>query len=149
MFFSLDIVSDIASGIGEFFGSAADYVIGVGQAVSNGIGGFLSDIGSNLLDFIIFLLSSAINILFMPINLLFTTFFTDLSNTITTAVDNINVFITNVHNFPISLFVNILPNSTKNALLIYLSFLIGYYLFAFSYRSIRVVINIFHKIKFW
>lgn len=131
MIYNLDLISDISSGI------------------INGLIDFFGSIGNTILDFIIWLLSSAINILFLPINFLFITFFSDLTNTINTAVDNINIFISNIHNFPISFFVNILPNATKTALLVYLSFLLGYYVFAFSYRAVRVVINIFHKIKFW
>lgn len=127
MFYQLSLISDITDGISNFF----------------------SGLGGTLLDFIIWLLTSAINVLFAPIDFLFSTFFSDLSNNINIAVDNINNFLGNIGNFPFSLFVNILPNLTKTALLIYLSFLIAYYTFSFAYRGIRVVINLVHKVKFW
>lgn len=110
---------------------------------------FFSSLVGGLLDFLLNLLITAIQILFFPIDALFSTFFSGFSDDLTTVVSNVNNFIQNIATMPLKWFINLLPSMTKTALIIYLSFLASYYVFAFAYRALRVAINLFHKIKFW
>lgn len=119
------------------------------QDIIDAITTFFSDLVGSLLDFILNLLISAIQLLFFPIDALFSTFFNDFSSSLESAVTNINNFINNIATMPLSWFINLLPSMTRTALLLYITFLLSYYVFAFGYRTIKVAINLFHKIKFW
>lgn len=110
---------------------------------------FFSNLVGDLLDFILNLLISVIQFLFFPIDALFSTFFSGFSDNIEVAVSNINNFINNFVTMPLSWFFNILPPLTRTAIIIYITFLLSYYVFAFGYRTIKVAINLFQKVKFW
>lgn len=88
---------------------------------------------------------SVLNIFLIPVNALFENLFPDMTNSINTFVSFVNTYVGSF----LSYFFSILPPIFRNILVIWLTFVIGYYTIYYTYLGIIKIFNIIQKIKFW
>lgn len=98
-----------------------------------------------LLNGILNVITGLVNVLLTPINSLIDSLFPNMS----TAINQFNSFCSNYIGGTIGWFSHILPPITKNIIIIYLTFLIGYYSVSWTYTAIVKIYNVIQKIKFW
>lgn len=98
-----------------------------------------------LLKGILSMATSIVNLVLTPINSLVLALFPDMSLAITNFTNTINTYVGGSLAF-VSQFI---PPLTKSLLLFWLTFLIAYYGFIWSYTLIIKIYNVIQKIKFW
>ena len=91
------------------------------------------------------IITSLVDVFLTPINLLIENLFPDFSN----IVNTFNQFVSNYVGGSLSYFFSILPSTFKSILIIWFTFVVGYYSIYYTYTSIIKVFNIIQKIKFW
>lgn len=91
------------------------------------------------------IITTLLNVFLLPINLLIEGLFPDM----TEAIGVFNNFVTNYLSSPLSYFFNLLPPIFRSILTLWLTFLIGYYTFHYTYLGIIKIWAIIQKIKFW
>lgn len=98
-----------------------------------------------ILNGILKMIISILNIFLIPVNALFENLFPDMSNSINTFTSFVNQYVGGF----LSYFFSILPPIFRNVLVIWLTFVVGYYTIYYTYLGIIKIFNIIQKIKFW
>jgi len=88
---------------------------------------------------------SILNIFLTPINALFENLFPDMTN----AISTFNTFVSTYIGGTLSFFFSILPPIFRSLLVIWFTFVVGYYTIYYTYLGIIKIFNIIQKIKFW
>lgn len=91
------------------------------------------------------MITSLLNIFLLPINALIENLFPDMSSSIAT----FNNFVATYVGGSLAYFFSILPPIFRNTLVIWLTFVVGYYTIHFTYLGIIKLFAIIQKIKFW
>lgn len=90
-------------------------------------------------------ITSIVDVFLTPINLLIENLFPDFTN----LVNVFNQFVNTYIGGSLSYFFSIFPPIFRSILIIWFTFVIGYYSIYYSYTAIIKVFNIIQKIKFW
>lgn len=91
------------------------------------------------------LILSFLNIILYPLNTLITQIFPDVSNVVSTFTTFCNTFLTG----SLAFFGGFIPPMTKGIVILWLTFLIGYYPGVWLWNATIKVFNVIQKIKFW
>lgn len=91
------------------------------------------------------LLGSVIGLVLTPINSLVANLFPSMSNAIAT----FNTFVSRYVGGTLSYFFSLLPPIFRNLLVIWLTFVIGYYGVIYTYLGVKKLWEVIQKIKFW
>ena len=98
-----------------------------------------------LLNGILGLAKKLITIVLTPINLLVANLFPNMANAITT----FNTFINTYIGGSLSYFFSLLPPTFRSLLVLWFTFVIGYYGFIYTYKGIIKIYEVIQKIKVW
>lgn len=98
-----------------------------------------------ILNGILKMIAKVLDIFLTPINLLIENLFPDMSNAISTFVTFISTYLGN----GLSYFFGLLPPLFRNTLIIWITFVIGYYGVYYTYVGILKIWNVIQKLKFW
>lgn len=90
-------------------------------------------------------IKSIISIILTPINLLVANLFPSLA----TIINSFNSAITLYLGGGLSWFFNLIPPTSRTLILLWVSIMLGYYTFIFSYHAILLIIHIIKRIKIW
>lgn len=91
------------------------------------------------------IIQTALNLILAPINPLIDTLIPDFT-------DQINTFNTLIYTYigdGVAWFSSILPSTTRSMILLYLSFLLGYYTISYSVHAFIKIFKLIKAIKFW
>lgn len=91
------------------------------------------------------IINGIVSVILSPVNTLVSGVFPDFSNMVNTFNSVVNTYIGG----GVTWFFAILPPGTRSVVLIYLSFLVGYYTVSISLHAILKVYTIIKNIKFW
>lgn len=98
-----------------------------------------------LFDVLFGVISGIANVVLTPINLLVATLVPDTARLISTFNAAVNYFI----GTPLNYFFSILPSNCRTFVILYLTFLVGYYTISISVHAILKVYTIIKNIKIW
>lgn len=90
-------------------------------------------------------IKSIISIILAPINLLVANLFPSLA----TIINSFNSAVSLYLGGGLSYFFNIIPPTSRTLILLWVSIMMGYYTFIFSYHAILLIIHIIKRIKIW
>lgn len=100
---------------------------------------------NTLINGIFDIITNLVNIILLPINTLISTLFP----TFTSYLSTFNSFISTYINSTLAWFFSILPPLTRGAIIMWWTFVIGYYTISWSYALIIKIFNAIKRIKFW
>lgn len=98
-----------------------------------------------ILNGILKMIAKVLDIFLTPINLLIENLFPDMANAISTFVNFITTYLGN----GLSYFFNLLPPIFRSILIIWVTFVVGYYGVYYTYVGILKIWNVIQKLKFW
>lgn len=98
-----------------------------------------------LLNGILKMIAKVLDIFLTPINLLIENLFPNMANAISTFINFITTYLGN----GLAYFFGLLPPLFRNILVIWLTFVIGYYGVYYTYVGILKIWNVIQKLKFW
>lgn len=90
-------------------------------------------------------LSGVVTGLLTPVNSLFNNLFPNMSNAIAT----FNRFVTTFFGDTLVYFFSILPPMFRSLLLLWFTFVVGYYGIYYAYLGFLKLFNVIQKVKFW
>lgn len=98
-----------------------------------------------ILNGILKVISKILNVFLLPINALFENLFPDMTSAIETFNEFVNTYLGN----NLSYFFSIFPPIFRSILLLWFTFLVGYYSIKFTYLGAIKIWSIIQKLKFW
>lgn len=98
-----------------------------------------------LFDVFFGVIKGVVDIILTPVNLLVSNLVPDVSQ----MVGTFNSAVTTFFNSTLNYFFSMLPPNCRTFILLYLTFLIGYYTISFSVHSIVKVYKIIKNVKVW
>lgn len=90
-------------------------------------------------------IKSIVNIFLAPINALVVGLFPDLA----TLLSSFNNAVSQILGTNIAFFAHLIPPSTRNFIIVYLTILISWYTVTISVHAVLKVVNIMRRLKIW
>lgn len=91
------------------------------------------------------MINKLLGVIFAPLNSLILALFPGFMN----IISNFNTFVNKYIGSNLSYFIHIFPPIFRSILFVAIEFMIAYYTFSLTYKSITKIYGIIQKIKFW